>query len=95
MNWLTLFALLGLLLGQPVSTHRSIRVTGRTTALKSSLVQVPRQYGTGGQLTLLHLVDNGALHFWRDVPGVKVHVKSPWLGYAQGRVFPRIQMDPL
>jgi multidrug resistance efflux pump len=59
-NWLTLFALLGLLLGQPVSTHRSIRVTGRTTALKSSLVQVPRQYGTGGQLTLLHLVDNGA-----------------------------------
>ena len=59
-KWLTLFALLGLSLGRSASTHRSIRVTGRTTALNSSLVQVPRQYGAGGQLTLLSVVENGA-----------------------------------
>ncbi len=55
MNWLTLFALLGLSFG---NAH-SVRCTGRTAALHSSIVQVPRQFGQGGQLTLLQIIENG------------------------------------
>lgn len=56
MNWLTLFALLAASAGSP----HSVRCTGRTTALHSSVLQVPRQYGQGGQLTLLQIVENGS-----------------------------------
>jgi HlyD family secretion protein len=57
---LTLFALLGFSLGTSAPTHKFVRCTGRTGALHSFLVKVPRQYGMGGQLTLLQLVENGA-----------------------------------
>ena len=62
MNRLTLLAALGILLSQPAApdARRSVRCTGRTTALHSFLVQVPRQFGSGGQLTLLQIVENGA-----------------------------------
>jgi HlyD family secretion protein len=40
--------------------HHSVRCTGRTTALNSFLLQVPRQFGSGGQLTLLEIVENGS-----------------------------------
>lgn len=60
MKWLTLLALLGISLGQTPPARRSVRVTGRTAALHSFLVQVPRQYGSGGQLSLLSLIQNGA-----------------------------------
>jgi len=61
-NRLTLLAALGILLSQPAApdARRSVRCTGRTTALHSFLVQVPRQFGSGGQLTLLQIVENGA-----------------------------------
>jgi HlyD family secretion protein len=55
-NWLTLLALLGISLGTP----HSVRCTGRTAALHSSVLQVPRQYGQGGQLTLLQIAENGS-----------------------------------
>jgi multidrug resistance efflux pump len=57
---LTLFAMLGVLLASPAPTHHSVRCTGRTVALHSFLIQVPRQYGTFSQLTLLQIVENGA-----------------------------------
>lgn len=60
MKCLTLFALLGFSLGTSAPTHKFVRCTGRTGALHSFLVKVPRQYGMGGQLTLLQLVENGA-----------------------------------
>ncbi len=62
MNRLTLFAVLGILLSQPAvpDARHSVRCTGRTTALHSFLVQVPRQFGSGSQLTLLQVVENGA-----------------------------------
>ncbi len=59
MNWLTLTTIFGLLFATP-SGHRVIRCTGRTEALHSSLIQVPQQYGSGGQLTVLQIVENGA-----------------------------------
>ncbi len=40
--------------------RRFIRCTGRTVALHSFLLQVPRQYGSGGQLNLLQIAENGS-----------------------------------
>jgi len=67
LNWLRLFAMLGILLAtalpgraQSPANRHSVRCSGRTTALHSFLLQVPRQYGTGGQLTLLQIVENGS-----------------------------------
>ena len=57
MKWLTLFLVTGFAFAQ---SHQSIRATGRTTALHSTLIKVPRQFGAGGQLTLLSLIENGA-----------------------------------
>jgi multidrug resistance efflux pump len=45
---------------QPASAGHSVRCTGRTIALNSFLLQVPRQFGSGGQLTLLSIVENGS-----------------------------------
>ena len=58
MNWLTVIAALGVSLAAAPS-HHSVRCTGRTVALHSRAVQVPRQYGSGGQLTLLQIAENG------------------------------------
>ncbi len=57
MKWLTLFLFAGI---APAQSHPSIRATGRTTALQSFQVKVPRQFGAGGQLTLLSIIENGA-----------------------------------
>lgn len=47
-------------LPQTASASHSVRCTGRTIALNSFLLQVPRQFGSGGQLTLLSIVENGS-----------------------------------
>jgi multidrug resistance efflux pump len=47
-------------LAQAASAGHSVRCTGRTIALNSFLLQVPRQFGSGGQLTLLSIVENGS-----------------------------------
>ncbi len=47
-------------LPQTASAGHSVRCTGRTIALNSFLLQVPRQFGSGGQLTLLSIVQNGS-----------------------------------
>ena len=65
MNRLTLFVLPILLAAQPSlpqtgSAAHSVRCSGRTIALNSFLLQVPRQFGSGGQLTLLSIVENGS-----------------------------------
>ena len=61
MNRLTLLILSVLLVAeQPASAGHSVRCTGRTIALNSFLLQVPRQFGPGGQLTLLSIVENGS-----------------------------------
>jgi len=64
-NRLTLFVLPILLAAQPSlpqtgSAAHSVRCSGRTIALNSFLLQVPRQFGSGGQLTLLSIVENGS-----------------------------------
>jgi len=47
-------------LAQTAPAVRAVRCTGRTVALHSFLLQVPRQFGSGGQLTLLGIVENGS-----------------------------------
>jgi multidrug resistance efflux pump len=63
LNFLTHLALFSLAFAISAPTpapRHSVRCTGKTAALRSSLLQIPRQYGTFSQLTLLTIVQNGA-----------------------------------
>jgi multidrug resistance efflux pump len=59
LNWPNLLLLLALAVATSPPARHSVRCTGRTAALRSSVIQVPRQYGSFAQLTLLTIVQNG------------------------------------
>jgi HlyD family secretion protein len=55
-----LLATSALVSAQNPAPRHSVRCTGHTVALHSSLLQVPAQYGAGGQLNLLQIIENGS-----------------------------------